>query len=149
MKAIVVKPPNPGVQFADVNEKELDNYGKVKIRILFNGICNTDREIVNEKLTTSDLSDGNDYFVLGHEAIGMVEEPCCGFSKGELVMPVNRRGCGKCLNCLIGRPDFCETGEFVETGIYCIDGFMREYWYDDQKYLVRIPKELEDIGILA
>ena len=149
MKAIIVKPPNPGVQISDVNEKELDNYGKVKIRTLFNGICGTDREIVNGKLTTSNLSRKKNYLVLGHEAIGIVEEPCCGFSKGELVMPVNRRGCGKCLNCLVGRPDFCETGEFVEAGIHRIDGFMREYWYDDPKYLVRIPKELEDIGILA
>jgi len=149
MKAIIVRPPNPGVHFADVEQKELDNYGKVKIRTLFNGICGTDREIVNGKLTISNLSDRKNYLVLGHEAIGIVEEPCCGFSKGELVMPLNRRGCGKCLNCLAGRPDFCETGEFTEAGIQGIDGFMREYWYDDPKYLVRIPRELEDIGILA
>ena len=149
MKAIIVRPPNPGAQITDVDEKELDNYGKVKIRILYNGICGTDREIVNGKLTIANLSNRKNYLVLGHEAIGIVEEPCCGFSKGELVMPVNRRGCGKCLNCLIGRPDFCETGEFVEAGIHGIDGFMREYWYDNPKYLVRIPRELEDIGILA
>ncbi|WP_338598855.1 glucose 1-dehydrogenase [Sulfolobus tengchongensis] len=149
MKAIIVKPPNAGVQITDVNEKEVDNYGKVKIRTLYNGICGTDREIVNGKLTLSTLPKGKNFLVLGHEAIGVVEEPCCGFSQGELVMPVNRRGCGVCRNCLVGRPDFCETGGFGEAGIHNMDGFMREEWYDDPKYLVRIPKALEDIGILA
>ncbi|BDC00030.1 alcohol dehydrogenase [Saccharolobus caldissimus] len=149
MKAIIVKPPNPGVEITEINENEANNYGKVKIRTLYNGICGTDREIVNGKLTLSNLPKGKNFLILGHEAIGVVEEPCCGFSQGDLVMPVNRRGCGVCRNCLIGRPDFCETGQFVEAGIHGIDGFMREEWYDDPRYLVRIPKTLEDIGILA
>ncbi|MEM3329625.1 MAG: glucose 1-dehydrogenase [Saccharolobus sp.] len=149
MKAIIVRPPSAGVEIAEVNENDLNNYGKVKIRTLFNGICGTDREIVNGKLTISNLSKNKNFLVLGHEAIGEVEESCCGFSQGDLVMPVNRRGCGVCRNCLIGRPDFCETGEFVEAGIHGIDGFMREEWFDDPRYLVKVPKTLIDIGILA
>ncbi|TRM90438.1 alcohol dehydrogenase, partial [Sulfolobus sp. A20-N-G8] len=149
MKAIIVKPPNAGVEIKDVKEGEVDNYGKVKIRTLYNGICGTDREIVNGKLTLSNLPQGKNFLVLGHEAIGVVEESCCGFSQGELVMPVNRRGCGVCRNCLAGRPDFCETGKFVEAGIHGIDGFMREFWFDDVRYLVRVPRALEDVGILA
>ncbi|AGJ63641.1 glucose 1-dehydrogenase [Saccharolobus islandicus] len=149
MKAIIVKPPNAGVQIKDVDEKKLDSYGKLRIRTIYNGICGTDREIVNGKLTLSTLPKGKDFLVLGHEAIGVVEESYYGFSQGELVMPVNRRGCGICRNCLVGRPDFCETGEFGEAGIHKMDGFMREWWYDDPKYLVRIPKSIEDIGILA
>ena len=147
MKAIIVKPPHPGAEITEI--KEADNYGKVKIRTLYNGICGTDREIVNGKLTFSNLPKGKNFLVLGHEAIGVVEESGYGFSQGDLVMPVNRRGCGVCLNCRIGRPDFCETGQFVEAGISGIDGFMREEWYDDPRYLVKIPKTLEDIGILA
>lgn len=147
MKAIIVRPPKVGVEIKDVKDEEVENFGRVKIRTLYNGICGTDREIVNGKITFS--SSKKDFLVLGHEAVGVVEESYGDFKSGDLVMPINRRGCGKCLNCLLGRPDFCETGEFVEAGINGMDGFMREYWHDDPRYLVRIPKELEDIGILA
>ncbi|ARM77076.1 glucose 1-dehydrogenase [Acidianus manzaensis] len=147
MKAILVRPPKEGVEIKDVKQEEVQNFGKIKIRTLYNGICGTDREIVNGKITFS-LSNKN-FLVLGHEAIGVVEEGYGNFKEGDLVMPINRRGCGKCLNCLLGRPDFCETGEFVEAGINGMDGFMREYWFDDSRYLVKIPKQIEDIGILA
>lgn len=149
MKAIIVKPPEKGAWISDVNERELDNYGKVKVRTLYNGVCGTDREIVNGKLTLSELSSDKKFLVLGHEAIGVVEESGFGFKKGDLIMPVNRRGCGVCKNCLVGRPDFCETGSFREAGIIGMDGFMREEWYDDPRYLVKIPRSLEDIGVLA
>ncbi|BCS93608.1 glucose 1-dehydrogenase [Metallosphaera javensis (ex Sakai et al. 2022)] len=149
MKAIIVKPPAAGVQISNVNEKDLSNYGYLKIRTLYSGVCGTDREVVNGKLILSELPKGKDFLVLGHEAIGKVEESYEGFSEGDMVMPVNRRGCGVCKNCLVGRSDFCETGNFREAGIVGMDGFMREQWYDDPRYLVRIPKSLEDIGILA
>ncbi|WP_061997541.1 glucose 1-dehydrogenase [Sulfolobus acidocaldarius] len=147
MRAIIIRPPNAGAEIKEI--KDAQNYGKVKIKSLYSGVCGTDRELVNGKLSLGKAHKDRDYLVLGHEAIGVVEESVGEFSKGDLVMPVNRRGCGKCLNCLLGRPDFCETGGFVEAGIYCMDGFMREEWYDDPKYLVKIPKALEDIGILA
>ncbi len=81
--------------------------------------------------------------VLGHEAIGGVVQEDGGESirKGDLVMPVNRRGgCGHCLACLNGRPDFCETGGFVEAGIKGMHGFMRETYWDEERYLVRVPR---------
>nr|AEY70388.1 glucose dehydrogenase [Sulfolobus sp. LJ01] len=129
MKAIIVKPRRGQVLLKPL---------MVGVRTIYNGICGTDREIVNGKLTLSTLPKGKDFLVLGHEAIGVVEESYHGFSQGDLVMPVNRRGCGICRNCLVGRPDFCETGEFGEAGIHKMDGFMREWWYDDPKYLVKI-----------
>lgn len=149
MKAVIVRPPKAGVEIREVSDEELMKYGKVKIKTLYTGICGTDREIVNGRLRHARLPPDRDYLVLGHEAIGIVEDSCCGLKKGELVMPINRRGCGKCFNCLIGRPDFCETGEANDLGTKGKDGFMREYWFDDPKYLVKIPRSLEDIGILA
>ncbi|WP_338598904.1 glucose 1-dehydrogenase [Sulfolobus tengchongensis] len=151
MKAIVVKPPKPGVEIKDVEFKEdkLSTVGLVKIRILENGICGTDREIVNGKRTSVKPPAGKDELILGHEAIGVVESGGYGLKEGELVMPINKRGCGKCLNCLIGRPDFCETGEGLVAGTRGLDGFMREYLYDDPRYLVKIPPSIRDIAILA
>lgn len=149
MKAIVVKPGSKGVEVRDVNEKEVQNFGRVKVRIIENGICGTDRELVQGKMTSARAPQGRDWLVLGHEALGVVEEPFGEFKVNDVVMPVNRRGCGKCNNCLMGRADHCETGEFVEAGISDMDGFMREYYYDDPKYLVKVPKGIEDIAILA
>jgi aldose 1-dehydrogenase [NAD(P)+] len=80
----------------------------------------------------------------------MVEEPSDpGFSVGDLVMPINRRGCGKCMNCIVGRPDYCETGGFVEAGMVGLDGFMVEQYYEDPRYLVKVPRGIRDIAILA
>ncbi len=145
MEAITVKPPDAGINFKDVNYKK----NGIKIKILENGICGTDREIVNGQLNATALPYGYDYLILGHEAIGTVEEDGVIFKKGDLVMPVNRRGCGKCLNCLIGRPDFCETGNFIEAGIKGMHGFMSEYIYDDENFLIKVPDNIKDIAILA
>ncbi|XPI87270.1 glucose 1-dehydrogenase [Saccharolobus solfataricus] len=151
MRAIVVKPPKPGVEINDVkiDEDKLSTIGLVKIKVLENGICGTDREIVSGKRTSVKPPAGKDELILGHEAIGIVEVGGYGLKEGELVMPINKRGCGKCLNCLVGRPDFCETGEGLVAGTKGLDGFMREYLYDDPKYLVKIPLAIKDIAILA
>jgi len=151
MKAIVVKPPKPGVEIRDLSQVVRHGSGTVKVRILENGICGTDREIVRGELSTARPPEGRDWLVLGHEALGIVEDSSDPrFKPGDLVMPINRRSYhGKCPNCLIGRPDFCEANEFVEAGIIGMDGFMVEYWYDDPKYLVKVPKNLADIAIMA
>ncbi|MGE9809931.1 glucose 1-dehydrogenase [Ferroplasma acidiphilum] len=145
MQAITVKPPEAGITLQNVDYK---NNG-IKIKILENGICGTDREIVKGQLNSAAIPAGSNYLILGHEAIGTVMEDGTIFKKGDIVMPVNRRGCGKCLNCMVGRPDFCETGNFVEAGIKGMQGFMGEYIYDDEKYLVRVPAGIKNMAILA
>ena len=145
MEVIIVKPPAAGITFQNLNYKS----NGIKIKILENGICGTDREIVKGQLNSAALPPQSDYLILGHEAIGTVVEDGNIFKKGDIVMPVNRRECGKCLNCLVGRPDFCETGNFVEAGIKGMNGFMGEYIYDDEKYLVRVPADIKNMAILA
>ena len=151
MRAIVVKPPKPGVEFRDLSQVIRHGSGTVKVRIIENGICGSDREIVRGELATARPPEGKDWLVLGHEALGVVEESKDPrFRQGDLVMPINRRSYhGKCLNCLVGRPDFCEANEFVEAGMVGMDGFMVEYFYDDPKYLVKVPPSIADIAILA
>lgn len=145
MKAIIVKPPAGGFEVQDVQIQEKG----VKIKIIENGICGTDREIVNGQLSAAAAPSGYNFMALGHEAIGEVMEDGGNFRKGDIVMPVNRRGCGRCLNCLLGRPDFCETGEFIEAGIKGMHGFMREYIYDSPEFLVHVPSDIRDIAIMA
>ena len=145
MKAIIVNPPAKGFELRDVQIQE----DGIKIRILENGICGADREIVNGQLSTAAAPSGYNFMALGHEAIGEVMEDGGNFRRGDIIMPINRRGCGKCLNCLIGRPDFCETGEFVEAGIKGMHGFMREYIRDSPEFLVSVPSDIRDIAIMA
>jgi aldose 1-dehydrogenase [NAD(P)+] len=151
MKAIVVHPPKPGVEYMELKEPVRHGNGMVRVKILENGICGSDREIVKGRLTTARPPPGKDWLVLGHEAIGVVEDSADPrFKPGDLVMPINRRSYnGKCLNCLVGRPDFCEAEEYVEAGMVGMDGFMVEYYYDDPKYLVKVPENIKDIAILA
>ncbi|EZQ11064.1 MULTISPECIES: glucose 1-dehydrogenase [Acidianus] len=152
MKAIVVKPGTKGFELKDYDLREKLGDHQVMIKTLYNGICGTDRGIVSSKLSFSRPQDGFSELILGHEAIGMVKEVgdnVVSFRKGDYVVPIVRRGCGECLNCKVGRSDFCETGKFVEAGIRGKNGFMREEFVDDEAYLVKVPEAIKDIGVLT
>ncbi|MGC8662825.1 MAG: glucose 1-dehydrogenase [Thermoplasmata archaeon] len=146
MKALVVKPGNVGVQLKNVDLK-VEN--KIKIKTLYNGICGTDREIVNNKLPFTRPEKGEE-LILGHEALGVIEEvpENSNFKVGDVVAPMVRRP-GNCLLCKIGRQDYCTDGNFVEAGIRGRDGFMREYFYEDEEFLISVDKEIGEIGALV
>ncbi|ACP47762.1 Alcohol dehydrogenase GroES domain protein [Sulfolobus islandicus Y.N.15.51] len=152
MKALVVHPPNKGVEVKEISDIDRSlNGNEVLIKTIANGICGTDRGIVSGLLKFSRPPTGKNSLVLGHENLGQVIDKGSnvqGLSKGDYVVSIVRRGCGKCSNCLAGRQDFCETGEFVEAGIRGLDGFMREFYIDNTSYLVRIPYEIVDIAVL-
>ena len=148
MKAIVVRAGKASLE--EVELKEELGRGMVRVRTLYNGICGTDRGIVSGSLKFSRPPQGFDYLVLGHETLGEVQEVGEGVNlrKGDLVVPVVRRGCGECLNCLVGRQDFCETGKFTEIGIRGAHGTMRETFVDYAENLVVLPRELGEYGVL-
>ncbi|AWR96375.1 alcohol dehydrogenase catalytic domain-containing protein [Acidianus sulfidivorans JP7] len=152
MKAIVIKPHIKGMEVKDINLEEKLGPSQVRIRTLYTGVCGTDRGLVGNKLSFVRPPEGWNELILGHEAFGIIEEVGEGvteFKKGDYVVPVVRRGCGVCLNCKIGRQDFCETGNFVEAGIRGKHGFMREEFVDDEIYLVRVPESIKDVAVLT
>jgi threonine dehydrogenase-like Zn-dependent dehydrogenase len=59
-----------------------------------------------------------------------------------------RRGCGECASCLMNRSDMCQTGKYRERGIRGLDGYQTEYAVDKEQYIVRVPAELEPVGVL-
>jgi len=119
----------------------------VLVRVLEVGICGTDREIA-EGLFGIAPGDGQ-RLVVGHELLGVVERDAAGFTRGELVGAVVRRSCGACIACDEGAPDSCLTGAYRERGITRLDGFARELVLEDADQLVRIPKRLGRLGVLA
>jgi len=140
MRALLVRPPKPGVQMGDVPDP-VPGPEEVKVRVLECGLCGTDRDIVAGRYGTP--PEGRTELVLGHENLGRVAE--VGESVRELrvgdeVVATVRRGCGICRFCRSNRSDFCQTGLFTERGIKGRDGYLAEYYVERPEYLVRVPR---------
>lgn len=152
MKAIAVFPRQRKVELIDFPEPKIETDAQVKLKILDVGICGTDREICEFKYGTPPA--GSDFLILGHESLGEVVEVGSGVTDlkiGDLVVTMVRRPCPHlyCVACQAGRQDFCYTGDFKERGINGLHGFMTEFVVDDQKYMLRVPANLRNIGVLT
>lgn len=149
MRALVVKPPTPGIQLTTTTPVPPMVPGGVRVRVLEVGVCGTDRDIVHGLYGSPPT--GHDELVLGHENFGQVLEVDAGaqgFSVGDYVVATVRRGCGRCHMCQANSSDLCETGMFTERGIKGLDGYMAEQYVDVPEYLVKVPKPLRDVGVL-
>ncbi len=149
MQAILLRSGAKQVELADVPDPACRN-GQVLIQALETGICGTDREMIQRRIV--DVPPGQDYLVLGHEGLGRVVETSAGqdaLKVGDLVVPIVRRGCGRCNACKTGHVDYCYTGRYTERGIHKQDGFFSTYYADWPRYLVKVPPELEDLAVLA
>jgi len=150
MKAIAVIPgQKESAHMREMAKPEISST-EVLVRVLRVGVCGTDHEI-NQGLY-GEAPEGEDFLVLGHESIGMVEEAggdVRGFEPGDLVVSTVRRSCPEnCMNCRSGESDMCLTGNFRERGIKRLHGFMAEYYKETPGHLVKVPKELSDVGVL-
>jgi threonine dehydrogenase-like Zn-dependent dehydrogenase len=121
--------------------------GEVLLRVLEVGVCGTDREIDHGLFGVA--PDDGSSLVMGHEALGVVEQDGHGFTRGDLVTATVRRSCGHCLACDEASPDSCLTGDYRERGITRLDGFARELVAEDPAQIVGIPRELGRFAVLA
>jgi glucose 1-dehydrogenase len=145
VKALVAE---PGVAHSTrVEEIDEPRGDGVLLRVLEVGVCGTDREISEGLFGVA--PEGAERLVLGHESLAVVERDGEGFTKGDLVCATVRRSCGHCLACGEGAPDSCLTGDYSERGITKLDGFARELAVEDPAQLVRIPRALGRLGVLA
>ena len=129
--------PTP-VDLADRRNPSFRQVVEVKLQILRVGICDTDREEAAGGRSKPPV--GRTELVIGHEMLGRVVEigksvTRCGL--GDLEVFTARRGCGKCLPCLMNRSDMCQTGEYTERGIWGLDGYQTEHALDQEQYMVR------------
>ena len=151
MRALAVFPARREVRIVDVPAPVLKNEADVMIRVREVGICGTDREIAAFHFGTP--PEGSESLVIGHEALGEVLEvgPSVRTLKpGDLVAITVRRPCTEqsCPACRAGRQDFCVTGRYRERGIREAHGFMTELVVEDERYLVRVPPMLTEVGVL-
>jgi threonine dehydrogenase-like Zn-dependent dehydrogenase len=147
MEALVTTPGREGSARVERMDEPKPAAGEVLLRTLEIGVCGTDREIAAGEYGVA--PDGRDDLILGHEFLGRVERDGHGFSAGDLVAGIVRRGCGHCAACAQGAPDSCFTGDYVERGITRLDGYARELVTDAPEHLVPVPKALGRLGVLA
>ena len=150
MKAIANITGTPTLQLVDRTEPVLAADDEVKLKVLRVGICGTDRE--EAAGGRSKPPEGQTELVIGHEIFGQVVEIGKSVTRvavDDLAVFTVRRGCGKCLPCLMNRSDMCQTGEYAERGIWGLDGYQTEFAVDKEQYVVRVPAELEPVGVLC
>jgi threonine dehydrogenase-like Zn-dependent dehydrogenase len=151
MRAVAVFPKTRELRLVEVPPPVLKGDHDVLVRVREVGICGTDREIIAWHY--GEPAAGSDRLILGHEALGEVVEVGAAvgsLKRGDLVAVTVRRPCsdGSCVACRVEREDFCATGHFRERGIKGADGFMTEYIVEDARYLVRVPAQLAEVGVL-
>lgn len=149
MRAIAIIPGKAGARLVDRPEPSITAPDQVKLKVIRVGICGTDRGEVSGGRATA--PQGQTELVIGHEMFGQVVEVGTSVTRvksGDHAVFTVRRGCGECLPCRMNRSDMCTTGKFHERGIDGMDGYQTEYVVDAEQYLVRVPAELEAVGVL-
>ncbi len=150
MKAISIGPGTKNLNLVERPEPNISSEYDIKLKIQSVGICGTDREEAAGGRARA--PGGADELIVGHEMLGKVIETGKNVTRvkpGDLAVFTVRRGCGRCLPCLINRSDMCITGRFSERGIWGQDGYETEYVVDKEQYVVFIPPELKSVGVLT
>ena len=150
MQAIAVVPETTTLRLVDRPEPHIGASDEIKVQMLRVGICGTDREQAAGGRARA--AEGQAELIIGHEMFGQVVavgEAVRRVKVGDYAVFTVRRGCGKCLPCLMNRSDMCQTGDYRERGIWGLDGFQTEYMVDLEQYVVRVLPELEPIGVLV
>jgi threonine dehydrogenase-like Zn-dependent dehydrogenase len=161
MKAIAVLPGKPrSVHLREIPVPKLTDQphphvvaipeGRaVLVQTLQVGVDATDREI-NEALY-GNAPPGGEHLVIGHESFGRVLEvgdAVTEVAPGDYVTCTVRRPGGS-IHDIIGRNDITSEETYYERGINLCHGFLTERFVDDAEYVVRVPRGLKHLGVLA
>ena len=151
MQAVVTRPGAGRAWLAEVPEPSIVDPHQVVVRMLRVGVCGTDRHVMTAG-GTRNLPPGDQYLVIGHEAVGRVESvgsAVRSVSVGQLVVPTVRRGCGECAACLADQADLCSTLRYRERGIVGLHGFLAECIVDVEQNLVPVPADMAAVAPLV
>ena len=130
-------------------ERPVPGVGEALVRTLRVGVDGTDHEVIAGG--HGDFPAGEDHLVLGHEAVGVVEDAGdTRFSRGDVVVPTVRRPPnGSNPYFARGEPDMAPEGAYHERGISGAHGFMSAYFTSPEAYLVEVPTSIVDVGFLV
>jgi threonine dehydrogenase-like Zn-dependent dehydrogenase len=149
----VTQPGTGRAWLADIPEPSLEHADDVLVQMARVGICGTDRHVMARPVGNARaLPNGDDYLVIGHEAVGRVlrvGEGVRSLTVGNVVVPTVRRGCGDCEACAVGQADLCFTGKISERGIVGLHGFLSERIVEREEHLIRVPDELAEVAPLV
>src|SRR5829696_6539387 len=152
MKAIAVKPGIPNtVHLTELPAPEVGDVpgGRgVLVRVLRVGVDGTDKEI--DAAEYGQAPAGHDYLITGHEGFGQVEAvgpSVTELAPGDFVVATVRRP-GSSLYDRIGTSDMTTDDVYFERGINLRHGYLAEYYVDDAEFIVKIPCELREVGVL-
>ncbi|PSQ27602.1 glucose dehydrogenase [Halobacteriales archaeon SW_10_68_16] len=123
--------------------------GEALVRTLRVGVDGTDHEVIAGHHGGPPA--GEDYLVLGHEAVGVVEASDGDFETGDVVVPTVRRPPNGEENRYFerGEADMAPPGAALERGIDGAHGFMSEYFTSPAECLVELPADLARWGFLV
>lgn len=152
MKAVATFPGDKQVRLIDAPEPEITRPDQLKVKVLEVGVCGTDKEICHFDYGTPPA--GSDHLIIGHESLSEVVEVGSDvrrFRPGDLVVLMVRRPCDDetCAACNHDRPDFCFSGRFTERGINQRHGYMTEKVVELERYAVKVPRHLREVGVLV
>ncbi len=150
MRALSVNFSSRRLEVRGLPRPDLTDPEEALFRVLETGVCGTDRDLAG--FLFGYPPEGDDFLVLGHEAVGQVIEAGAATSlrPGDYVVPTVRRACRPaCATCGRARPDLCLSGNYRERGIMGLHGYFTEFATDRAEHLIRIPPELVDIAVLA
>jgi len=102
--------------------------GQVLIKIGGAGACHSDLHILE---APPQPGPAQAPFTLGHENAGWVEKMgpgATGFAQGDPVIVYGPWGCGLCMNCRIGRENYCQNPGDIKAGGLGSDGGMAPYF---------------------
>lgn len=151
MKAIAVERGEHQPELLEI-DRPTPGPGEVLLRTLRVGIDGTDHEVVRGN--HGGFPSGDDYQVLGHEAVAVVEAANgTELREGDLVVPTVRRlpnGTESDRDGYFerGEPDMAPEGHYVERGIVGAHGYMAEYVTSAPEYLVPVPESFARHGFL-
>lgn len=149
MQAVAFYPDGPELRVIE-KERPAPEDGEVLIRTLRVGIDGSDRRIAAGEIG-GDVPDGADHLVMGHEAVGVVENANgTDIEEGTVVAPLVRQPVDESSRFAANEElDMAPPGTFHERGIMGEHGYLSEYFVSDPAYLVEVPDSRTDYGFFV
>lgn len=148
MRAIAIHEGEDAPQLVDVPEPT-PGEGEALIRTLRVGIDGTDYNVIGG--SHGGMPSGDNYQILGHEAVGVVVDPNgTDVEEGAVVVPTVRREATDGSRFFANdEADMAPADEYVERGIAGAHGYMAEYFTSPASELVEVDESMAPHGFLV